>query len=201
MDFVATTLLLFIVLDPLGNVPLFLSYLRAVPEPRRRRVLIRELLVAYVLLVVFLFSGTWFMQILALDLASVRIAGGVVLFLIALRMVFPPTDRHGNSDVSVEPFIVPLAVPAVAGPAALSVLVLLRGANPDATWLLLGALSSAWLLSSLILLVAAYLQRLLRTEGMLAMERLMGLILVVIAVQMMIDALRSLGALPPAVAA
>lgn len=204
MDFVATTLLLFIVLDPLGNVPLFLSHLRAVPEQRRRKVVVREVLVAYLLLVFFLFSGTWFMQILALDLASVRIAGGVVLFLIALRMVFPPVDRHASSDTSAnasaEPFIVPLAVPAVAGPASLSVLVLLRGANPDDSWLLFGAMSIAWLLSALILVGAAYLQRMLRNEGILAMERLMGLILVVIAVQMMIDALRSLGALPAVVA-
>ncbi|HVL01389.1 MAG TPA: MarC family protein [Dongiaceae bacterium] len=197
MDFVATTLLLFIVLDPLGNIPLYLSQLRAVPEARRRYVVIRELILAYFVLLFFLFAGPSFMKVLALDIASVRIAGGVVLFLIALRMVFPPPGpRHGTTEVNSEPFIVPLAVPAVAGPAALSVVVLLREANPTDTMLLLGAMSTAWFISAIILAGAAYLQRMLRNEGILAMERLMGLVLVVIAIQMMIDALRSLGALP-----
>lgn len=197
MDFAATTLLLFIVLDPLGNIPLYLSQLRAIPEPRRRYVALRELLIAYLVLLFFLFAGSAFMKLLALDIASVRIAGGVVLFLIAIRMVFPtPGGPFGGGATSSEPFIVPLAIPAVAGPAALSVVVLLREANPHATVMLLGAMSVAWLGSALILFGAAQLQRALRNEGILAMERLMGLVLVVIAVQMLIDALRSLGALP-----
>ena len=197
MDFAATTLLLFIVLDPLGNVPLFLSQLRAVPEQRRRYVAIRELVIAYLVLLFFLFAGSGFMKVLALDIAAVRIAGGVVLFLIALRMVFPPPGaRHGSTEATGEPFIVPLAVPAVAGPAAMSVVVLLHEANPNATPLLLAAMSTAWFVWALILAGAAQLQRMLRNEGIVAMERLMGLVLVVIAIQMMIDALRSLGALP-----
>lgn len=197
MDFTATTLLLFIVLDPLGNMPLYLAQLRALPERRRRFVVIRELIIAYLVLLFFLFAGSAFMKILALDMASVRIAGGVVLFLIAIRMVFPgPGMVSGSSSVSGEPFIVPLAVPAMAGPAALSVVVLLREANPDDTVLILAAMTTAWLASALIITAGAHLQRWLREEGVRAVERLMGLILVVIAVQMLIDALRSLGALP-----
>lgn len=197
MDFAATTLLLFIVLDPLGNIPLYLAQLRALPEQRRRYVVIRELVIAYLVLLFFLFAGSAFIKVLALDMASVRIAGGVVLFLIAIRMVFPsPGMVSGSSSVSGEPFIVPLAVPAMAGPAAMSVVVLLREANPDATMLILGSMTTAWLASAVIIAAAAHLQRLLRDEGIRAVERLMGLILVVIAVQMMIDALRSLGALP-----
>lgn len=196
MDFAATTLLLFIVLDPLGNIPLYLAQLQAVPEQRRRLVVIRELVIAYLVLLFFLFAGSAFMKVLALDMASVRIAGGVVLFLIAIRMVFPnPGMVSGSTSVSGEPFIVPLAVPAVAGPAAMSVVVLLQEANPHATMLILASMSTAWLGSAVILATAAHLQRILRNEGLRAMERLMGLILVVIAVQMMIDALRSLGAL------
>lgn len=196
MDFAATTLLLFFVLDPLGNIPIYLSQLRAVPEQRRRYVTIRELAIAYLLLVFFFFAGTTFMKMLALDLAAVKIAGGIVLFLIALRMVFPtPEGPLGSSGQKTEPFIVPLAVPAVAGPGALSVVLLLRDANPDATLTLFGAMSVAWLVSALILASASRLQRVLRDEGILAMERLMGLVLVVIAVQMFLDALRSLGAI------
>jgi multiple antibiotic resistance protein len=160
-------------------------------------VAMRELAIAYLVLLFFLFAGTALMKVLALDVASIRIAGGVVLFLIALRMVFPTQGGpFGDSGLSSEPFIVPLAVPAVAGPAALSVVVLLREANPEAISTLFGAVSVAWFASALILTGAPQLQRVLRAEGIVAMERLMGLLLVVIAVQMFVDALRSLGALP-----
>lgn len=197
MDFIATTLLLFLVLDPLGNIPLYLSQLREVPPERRRHVAIRELCIAYLVLLFFFFAGAAFMKLLALDVAAVKIAGGVVLFLIALRMVFPtPEGIFGNTGAKHEPFIVPLAIPAVAGPGALSVVLLLRETNPDATLTLFGAVSVAWLASVAILAGASQLQRLLRVEGILAMERLMGLLLVVIAVQMFLDALRAVGALP-----
>lgn len=197
MDLSATALLLFIVLDPLGNVPLYLSQLRSVPEHRRRYVAMRELAVAYIVLLLFFFAGTAFMKMLALDIAAVNIAGGVVLFLIALRMIFPTADGPlGVAGSTAEPFIVPLAVPAVAGPGALSVVLLLREANPNETLTLFGSLSIAWLASALILAGAPRLHRLLRDEGILAMERLMGLLLVIIAVQMFLNALRSIGAIP-----
>ncbi len=199
LDFIAVAFLLFLVLDPLGNIPLFLSQLRSVPEHRRRRVVVRELAVAYLVLLFFFFAGAGFMRMLALDLDAVKIAGGVILFLIAIRMVFPTADGpFGSSGTESEPFIVPLAIPAVAGPGALSVVLLLREANPDATLTLLGAVTVAWLSSVLILAGAAWLQRVLRDEGIVAMERLMGLVLVIIAVQMFLDALRSLGAIPAA---
>lgn len=197
MDFAATTLLLFIVLDPLGNIPLYLSQLRVVPQSRRRYVAMREMGIAYLVLLFFFFAGAAFMKVLALDIAALKISGGVVLFLIALRMIFPtPGGIFGGSGLNAEPFIVPLAVPAVAGPGALSVVLLLREANPSETLTLFGALSVAWLASALILGGATRLQRLLRDEGILAVERLMGLLLVIIAVQMFLDALRSLGAIP-----
>lgn len=197
MDLAATALLLFIVLDPLGNIPLYLSQLRTVPEERRRYVALRELGIAYLVLLFFFFAGAAFMKLLALDIAAVKIAGGVVLFLIALRMIFPTPDGiFGNSGQNAEPLIVPLAVPAVAGPGALSVVLLLREANPDETLTMFGALSVAWLASAVILVGASRLQRILREEGILAMERLMGLLLVIIAVQMFLEALRSLGAIP-----
>lgn len=198
MDFVATALLLFLVLDPLGNIPLFLAQLREVPEARRRRVALRELGIAYLVLLFFFFAGAAFMKLLALDVAAVNIAGGVVLFLIALRMIFPvPGGLFGTAGTQGEPFIVPLAIPAVAGPGALSVVLLLREAHPGATLTLFGAMSAAWLASALILGSSGKLQRLLKEQGIVAIERLMGLLLVIIAVQMFINALRTIGALPP----
>ncbi len=196
MNFTATALLLFLVLDPLGNVPLYLSQLRALPERRRLRVAMRELGIAYLVLVFFFFAGAGFMRMLALDMAAMRIAGGVVLFLIALRMVFPMPDAASDMAVHGEPLVVPLAVPAVAGPGALSVVLLLREVYPDATFMLFCALSAAWLVSAVILAAAPLLQRLLRDAGLVAMERLMGLVLVVMSVQMFLDALRALGAIP-----
>lgn len=197
MDLAATALLLFIVLDPLGNISLYLSQLRTVPEERRRYVALRELGIAYLVLLFFLFAGAAFMKMLALDIVAVKIAGGVVLFLIALRMIFPTPDGiFGSAGLSAEPLIVPLAVPAVAGPGALSVVLLLREAYPNETLTLFGALSVAWLASALILASASKLHRILREEGILALERLMGLLLVIIAVQMFLDALRSLWAIP-----
>jgi multiple antibiotic resistance protein len=196
MDFIATTLLLFIVLDPLGNIPIYLSQLQAVPEPRRRRVALRELGIAYLVLLFFFFAGSAFMQLLSLDIASVNIAGAVILFLIAIRMVFPSQDGlFGNTSTGKEPLIVPLAIPAVAGPGALSVVLLLREANPGQSMTLLAALTAAWLISAVILGAAPHLQRILRDEGILAMERLMGLVLVIIAIQMFLDALRLIGAI------
>lgn len=196
MDFVATTLLLFIVLDPLGNIPIYLSQLRVVPEHRRRYVALRELGIAYLLLLFFFFAGSAFMKLLSLDIAAVNIAGAVILFLIALRMVFPSQEGlFGNIGSSTEPLIVPLAVPAVAGPGALSVVLLLREANPDQSITLFASLTVAWLISAAILGSASRLQRILRDEGILAMERLMGLVLVIISIQMFLDALRLIGAI------
>lgn len=196
MDFIATTLLLFIVLDPLGNIPIYLSQLRVVPEQRRRFVALRELCIAYLLLLFFFFAGSAFMKLLSLDIAAVNIAGAVILFLIALRMVFPsPEGLFGNTGISSEPLIVPLAVPAVAGPGALSVVLLLREANPGQSMTLFTALTVAWLISAVILSSAHRLQRILRDEGILAMERLMGMVLVIIAIQMLLNALRLIGAI------
>lgn len=193
MDVVATALLLFIVLDPLGNIPLYLSQLKTVPEARRRRIAIREVMIAWVVLVFFFFAGAAFMKLLALEPAAVKIAGGVILFIIALRMIFPePEGIFGHSPAG-EPLIVPLAIPAVAGPGALSVVLLLRETNPDATWALFGAVNIAWAASALILVSSTQLFRILKESGIVALERLMGLLLVMIAVQMFLDALKYAG--------
>lgn len=196
MDLVATALLLFIVLDPLGNVPLFLSQLKTVPEARRRRVALRELLIAYGVLLFFFFAGGAFMKLLALDPEAVKIAGGVVLFIIALRMIFPEPEGLFGPVPGGEPLVVPLAIPAVAGPGALGVVLLLREANPDDTWPLLAALTGAWAASAVILVSSTQLFRVLRERGIVALERLMGLLLVIIAVQMFLDALREAGIIP-----
>lgn len=198
MEFAATALLLFIVLDPLGNVPLYLSQLKTVPAARRRAVAMRELGIAYLVLLFFFFAGAAFMKLLALDTAAVKVAGGVVLFIIALRMIFPDEKGMFGHSPGGEPLIVPLAIPAVAGPGALSVVMLLREGNPQATWPLFGAMTLAWAASAVILLSSTRLYDVLRERGIVALEKLMGLLLVMIAVQMFLDALRAVGIAAPA---
>ena len=152
--FAAITLLL--VMDPLGNVPLFLAALKRVEPERRRKVLLREILIAYAVLIVFLLGGEYLLRLLSLQEETVSIAGGIVLFLIALRMVFPQEDAH-RDGLEGEPFIVPLAIPLVAGPSALASLLLLQ--QQSSTLQLFLALTLAWIATAVILLSSTILYR------------------------------------------
>ncbi|HVW06692.1 MAG TPA: MarC family protein [Vicinamibacterales bacterium] len=179
---------LFLIMDPLGNVPLFLSVLRGVPAARRRAVLVREVLLAYVVLLVFLVAGGSVTRYLHLQQESLSIAGGIVLFLIALRMIFP--SEHGliGDTIDGEPFLVPLAIPLFAGPSTLAALLLLRSTLSLGG--LFSAMTIAWAASAAILLASTFFYRVLRERGLMAMERLMGMLLVMVAVQMLMDGLK-----------
>lgn len=183
--------ILFLVMDPLGNIPLFLSLLKEYPQKRRQRIILRELLIALGILLIFLFFGQNLLDFLRLQQESVSIAGGIVLFLIAIRMIFP--SRHGvmGARLEGEPFIVPLAIPLIAGPSALATLILLVRNDPEGMmhWLL--ALLAAWLVTAIILLSATFFYRILRKRGLAAIERLMGMLLIMISVQMLLDGIRT----------
>jgi len=183
----SAAILLFFVMDPIGNIPLFLSALRPVDPARRLRVVGRELLIAYCLLVAFLFVGRPLLSTLAISEPALTIAGGIVLFLIALRMVFPAEHGPLGEHVDGEPFIVPLAIPYIAGPSALATVLLMTSRDPArrADWFL--AISAAWLASAMILLSGAKLADFLGAKGITAVERLMGMVLVASAVQMFLD--------------
>jgi MarC family membrane protein len=188
MDIVSAATLLFLVMDPLGNVPIFLSILDGVDPARRTRIVLRELLLALAVLVLFLFCGRYLLGFLGLSQEAIRIAGGIILFLIALKMVFPVSrSAHAEDEIDGEPLLVPLAVPLVAGPSTMAVVILLATNDPArmGEWLL--ALLAAWFLSSLILLSATGLKRLLGRRGLIAMERLMGMLLIAVAVQMLLE--------------
>lgn len=188
MDILSAATLLFLVLDPLGNIPIFLSVLEGVPPERRRRVLIRELLLALGVLVLFLYAGQHVLGFLGLSEHSIRIAGGIILFLIALKMVFPmPRSSHAEEDVLGEPLLVPLAIPLVAGPSAMAIVMLLATNDPTRTTEWLIALVAAWGLTAVILLSANGLKRLLGQRGLVAMERLMGMVLIALSVQMLLE--------------
>ena len=186
-------ILLILVMDPLGNTPLFLSVLERVPPARRQRVLIRELLLALAFLGAFLIGGATLLDLVGIRQESVRIAGGLIIFLIALRMVFPRGKAHSHEDdIEGEPLVVPLAIPLVAGPSALATLVVLNNGADALTKSELGvALLMAWGVTSFILLLSGRLRRVLGRRGLIAMERLMGMLLVALAVQMFLDGLKS----------
>lgn len=191
VDFPVAVITLFLIMDPLGNVPLFLSVLKNVRPERRRRVLVREILFAYLMLLVYLFCGSFVLRLLQLDQDTISIAGGIVLFLIAIRMIFP-RERFGESDeLEGEPFLVPLAVPLIAGPSTLAVLLLMQRSAPGQTGWLMLALTIAWALTALILLSSTFLYRLLRERGLIAVERLMGMLLVMMSVQMFMDGIKA----------
>jgi len=190
MDLLSAIVTLFLVMDPLGNVPLFLSVLKTVAPERRRIVLVREVAFAYLVLVTFLLVGDHLLRFLGLEQQAVSIAGGIVLFLIALRMVFPAEGGPTGPSLEGEPFVVPLAIPLVAGPSTLATLLLLQSTTPSSTMPLLLALTIAWALSGAILLSSTFLHRVLRERGLMAMERLMGMLLVMVAVQMLLNGLK-----------
>jgi len=191
MDVMAAVVTLFLVMDPLGNVPLFLSVLKSVEPHRRRRVLLREIGIAYLVLVVFTLLGRSLLDFLGLEPEAVGIAGGIVLFLIALRMIFPDHGSPSGDSLHGEPFIVPLAIPLVAGPSTLATLLLLESASGSALGPVMLAVTIAWALSAVILLSSTRLFRLLGERGLIAMERLMGMLLVMVSVQMLINGLRT----------
>ena len=190
MDVLAAVITLFLIMDPLGNIPLFLSSLKTVNPERRQRVLARELLFAYVVLLACLFLGGWALQLLGLEQESISIAGGIVLFLIALRMIFP-AEKSEMDLPEGEPFLVPLAVPLIAGPSALAALLLLQRSSPGQTAELVIALTIAWALTGAILLSSTFFYRVLRERGLMAMERLMGMLLVMVAVQMFMNGVKA----------
>ena len=191
--FASATVLLLLITDPFGNIPVFANALKNVPPERRAKVILRENLIAFGLLLAFMFMGQSFLQLMGLRETSLQMAGGVVLFLIALRMIFPPPSSSTQEQEFVgEPLIVPLAIPAIAGPSALATVILLVSRAPERRLEWIAALALTIAISSVVLLLAERIQRLLGERFVVAVERLMGLILVAVAVEMMVRAAQSL---------
>jgi multiple antibiotic resistance protein len=188
MGIVSAAITLFLVMDPIGNTPVFLSVLEGVENPRRRRsIIVRELFIALGILFVFLFSGKYILSGLQIRPVALQMSGGIILFLIAIRMIFPRTGSVTTESAPDEPFIVPLAVPLVAGPSAMTAVVLFATQFPDRLldWTL--ALTIAWAGSFVVLFFGEWLRRVLGARLIAALERLMGMILTVIATQTFLD--------------
>jgi MarC family membrane protein len=189
-NFFQTFILLLLVTDPFGNVPLFAAALQPVPPARRSRIVIRECLIAFGVLLIFMFFGRHFLTALSLSEVSLRIAGSVILLLIAIRMVFPHPDGVLGKTEGGEPFIVPLAIPALAGPSALATVLLFSRESTGEVMIHVAALSSVVVVWLAVFLGAEKLQKVLGTQVMTAFERLMGLILAAMSVEMLLGGIR-----------
>ena len=190
-EFLSATILLILVIDPFGNVPLVVSALHATPVARRARVVLRECLIAYGVLLAFLFGGQAFLALMHLSETSLSIAGGVILFLIALRMVFSHPEGVFRAASGGEPFIVPLAIPAIAGPSAMATVMLMASRDPGHSEIWALALTGAMAVATLVMVAADRLQRMLGDKVVQAFERLMGLVLTAVAVEMLLTGVRT----------
>ena len=181
---------LFFIMDPLGNVPVFNAILSSFDSAKRTRIMARELLLALLILFLFLFAGNAMLGFLGLSQSSLSIAGGILLFIISLRMIFPRATSSEEIEGSDDPFLVPLAVPMIAGPSTIAILLLLGSGQPDrmAEWSI--SLLLAWTATTILLVASPYLMRVLGRRGARALERLMGMILVILATQMLLNGIR-----------
>jgi len=186
VSFASAVVILVLVADPLGNIPVFVALLQNVEPARRVRVIVRECAIAFAVLVVFMLFGRDILTLLGLSDRSLNIAGGVILFLIALRMVFREDESIFGGLPAGEPFIVPLAIPSIAGPAAIASVILLVSRAPQRMLEWSMAIALAMSVSLLVLLFAERIARLVGARGLYAFERLMGLILTAVAVEMLL---------------
>ena len=186
ISFTSAVAILLLVVDPIGNIPLFLSLLRGVDAARRTRVIFRECMIAFVVLLAFVLFGRWMLALFGLSEPSLTIAGGVILFLIALRMIFRGPEGVFGHAADGEPFIVPLAIPAIAGPAAIATVMLFASRAPQRLLEWIGAVFVAMLVTLACLVFAERVAKLVGERGLQAFERLMGLILTAIAVEMLL---------------
>ena len=190
----STAVLIFFILDPLGSVPLLLSILKNIDKKRHSKIIIREMLIGLFILLTFLFFGEQFLGLFHLQPQAITISGGIIFFVIALKMIFPNPDGSDlfSSKIGDEPMVVPIAMPMIAGPAALATLLVLAKTNTEHTGSLFLSLMIAWVFAAIVLLCSTRLYKILKAKGLKALERLMGMLLLIMSVHMFIDGIRSL---------
>ncbi|CAL4325214.1 YhgN family NAAT transporter [Buchnera aphidicola] len=189
-EIISTTILLILIMDPLGNLPIFMTILKNLDKKRRRIVVIREMIIALIVMLLFLFVGENILTILNLKTETVSISGGIILFIIAIKMIFPSEENNTGNSLE-EPFLVPLAIPLVAGPSLLATLMLLSHQYLNHMSYLVGSLMIAWCFTVIILLLSSLFLKLFGDKGVNALERLMGLILIMLSTQMFLDGIKA----------
>jgi multiple antibiotic resistance protein len=190
----STAVLIFFILDPFGSVPLLLSILKNIDKKRHSKIIIREMLIGLAILVVFLFFGEQFLNLFHLQPQAISIPGGIIYFVISLKMIFPGPNGEDlfATKKGDEPLVVPIAIPMIAGPGALATLLVLAKTNAEHSGALFISLLLAWAFAVLVLLCSPQLYKILKEKGLSALERLMGMLLLIMSVQMFIDGIRAL---------
>ncbi|MGN0873198.1 MAG: MarC family protein [Victivallales bacterium] len=192
-SFVSTLILFFLVMNPLGNLPVFIAVLSRTAATRYRLIVVRESLIALGVLLLFLFCGGAILKYLNLTQASFELSGGIILFMIAIKLVFSSAAKEANSPESPakEPFVVPLAIPLFAGPATMSTAIIVGGKGGiEASLFGSAALIMAWGICTLILMSGRYVGKFLGVKALSALESLMGLLLTTMAFEMMIKGIK-----------
>ena len=196
MTLLSATITLILVMDPLGNIPVFISVLKPFSPQRQRFIICREVFIAFIIILIFLLCGKYILHGLHITTPALSISGGIILFVIAIRMIFPPQKKSEDAVTLEEPFIVPLAVPLTAGPSALATVVLLTSRAPQHMMHWAIAVVFANIIFLIIMLSSSFLIKLLKKRGLIAIERLMGMILTTVAVQMFLDGISHFYNLP-----
>lgn len=186
--FVSATILLIVITDPLGNIPLFISNMQKVKRERRLKVIVRECLVAFVVLLFFMLFGRQMLALLRISEETLKIAGGIILFLIAVNMIFPGSGVSvGNDRIGDEPFIVPIAIPLISGPSAMVTSMLIAGSNPHRMleWIAAAAITIA--VTFIVFLGSDKIRDVLGEQAISAIEKLMGLLLTAMSIEMLLS--------------
>lgn len=186
VQMLSMTLTLFLLMDSIGNVPIFIALLKNIPRTRQKKIIFRELCIALFVILLFWLIGDPLLRVLKIQLPTILISGGIILFLIALKMIFPSPKETIETSQDKEPFIVPLAIPLVAGPAVLAAVILYSG-RKEKMWICGSAIVLSWIATTIILVSSSFLKEILGKKGLTACERLMGLILTLLAVQMFLE--------------
>ncbi len=194
MKLYSSLILLVLVMNPLGNIPVFLSILKPIDPKRHTKIILREIFIAFLLLAIFMFFGQYFLKWMQISEQALGISGGIILFLIAIRMIFPEEKikpEKSVSDIVSEPFMVPLAIPMTAGPATMTTVMLFMSQHPEYGFWWIFVLIAASVIFAIIILSARYLSNIFSEKGLIAMERLSGMMLTAMAIQMFLSGLEN----------
>ena len=190
MSLFSVTLTMFLIMNSVGHIIGYLELVESLANKRRQFIIIREMLLALAIMLLFHYLGDWFLLALAINNQTVQLAGGTLLFLIAIRMIFPKNKNTHLEEKKSEPFIFPIATPMIAGPSILTTIMIYSNQAKDATVLL--SIIIAWFFSITILFYAEEIKKFIGKKTLSALERLMGLILTMIAVEMFLKGIKSL---------
>lgn len=185
MNLLFLVLILFFIMNPMGNVINYLTLMEGIEPERRLWVGFREMLIALFIMLFFYFIGDWLFYSLGFSEVALRLASGLILLLIAIKILFPPVNKpriESLPDMQGEPFIFPFAVPMIAGPALLATIMLYSHLEPSKP-MMLAAISIAWAATSFFLFFSESIEKVLGPSGLAAAERLMAMILVLLAIQ------------------